>query len=149
MWEIIKMFIPQNEPGVFYMFSRIHEELGFDEIVDISTMTPDIFARRNGELVGLELEYKSSGALRHYRVSNEDPREGKWLKEGKKWKFILNNGNINKEVEDPHDKYRLDVQRGLLLFKSVRDKFSIIVCWENNELFEENIEVIELENIFK
>jgi hypothetical protein len=81
-----EMLIPRNEPGVFYLFSRFHEKLGFEEIIDVSTLTPDVIAKRNGKRVNIELEYKSSDALEHYYAlkdychEKEDPREGKWIK---------------------------------------------------------------------
>ena len=139
------MLIPRNEPGVFYLFSRFHEKLGFEEIIDVSTIAPDVIAKRRGEQVRIELEYKSSRAISHYRVAKEDPRQGKWIKEGKDWVFVLKSGTRKYTVPDPYNEYRLDKDRGLLLLKTAKKIFGIIVCWENDEVFEENMEVIELE----
>ena len=138
------MFIPKNEPGVFYLFSRLHEKLGFEEIVDVSTLTPDIIAKRRGKPVRIELEFKSNRAFSHYRVVKEDPREGRWKKDRNIWKFALDDGRISYEIPDPRNDYRLDKDRGILLHRTAKDKFDIIVCWENNGVFEESVEVIEL-----
>ena len=138
------MFIPKNEPGVFYLFSRFHEKLGFEEIVDVSTIAPDVIAKRKGEQVHIELEYKSSRAISHYRVAEEDPREGKWTKDGNDWNFVLKSGTRKYTIPDPHSEYRLDEDRGLLLLRTAKKIFNIIVCWEKDEVFEENMEVIEL-----
>jgi len=138
------MFIPRNELGVLYLFSRLHEKMGFEEVVDVSPLTPDIIAKRNGKQVFIELEFKSGGAFSHYRVADEDPREGKWIKEENVWKFVLNTGGIGKEVPDSQNEYRLDKDRGVLLRRTAKEIFDIIVCWEKDEVFEENMEVIEL-----
>ena len=138
------MFIPRNEPGVVYLFSRFHEKLGFEEIVDISTLTPDMIAKRNGKQVRIELEFKSSGAIWHYRVVKEDPREGKWIRDKDNWKFVLKSGEIQHNLPDPENKYRPEKDRNLLLLRTAREKFDIIVCWEKDEVFEENMEIIEL-----
>jgi hypothetical protein len=123
-----KMFTPRNEPGVFYLFARHHEKLGFEEIVDVSTLTPDVIAKRNGKQVRIELEYKSSGAISHYRVLDEDPREGKWTKEGDEWIFVLKNGIRKYMIPDSHDEYRMDENRNLLL-RARNDHRSIF--WAN------------------
>ena len=99
------MFIPRNEPGVVYLFSRFHEKLGFEEIVDISTLTPDVTAKRNGKQVAIELEFKSSSVIRHYRVVEEDPREGRWIGDKDNWKFVLKSGEIRYDLPDPENKY--------------------------------------------
>jgi hypothetical protein len=139
------MFTPRNEPGVFYLFARFHEKLGFEEIVDVSTIAPDVIAKRNGKQVRIELEYKSCSAISHYRVVNEDPGEGKWTKEGNDWIFVLRNGIRKYIITDPHDEYRLDKDRNLLLRNTAKEIFDIIVCWKKDEVFEKNIEVIELQ----
>lgn len=143
------MFIPRNEPGVAYLFSRFHEKLGFEEIVDISTMTPDIFARRSRKQVAIELEFKSSSAIRHYRVARENPRDGRWIRDKGNWRFVLKDGRIKYDLRDPDNKYRLDRDRNLLLLRTAKEKFNIIVCWEKDEVFEENMEIIELRKALK
>ena len=60
------VFIPKNEMGVFYLFSRYHEKLGFEKILRVSTLFPDVIALRASKTVRVEIEYKLSGFLRHY-----------------------------------------------------------------------------------
>lgn len=75
------MFIPKNEMGVFYLFSKIHKELGFEEIVSFQQY-PDVIAKRNGKTVKIELEYRLTNFRNHfgdYRKSTPYPlySEGK------------------------------------------------------------------------
>lgn len=44
-------FTPKNEMGVMYLFSRHHEELGFEKIIHVQTQFPDIIALREGKEV--------------------------------------------------------------------------------------------------
>lgn len=62
-------FIPTNEQGVIYLFSRLHEKLGFEKIIKMTSQFPDITALRNGVVVRIELEFKLSGIMDqgHYR----------------------------------------------------------------------------------
>jgi hypothetical protein len=97
-------------------------------------------------LIRIELEYKSSRAFSHYRVEREDPREGRWIREEDNWVFVLKNGE-EANSPDPYNKCRLDENRQILLLRSAKEKFDLIVCWEKDEMFEENMEVIELKKI--
>ena len=62
------MFIPQNEAGVMYLFSRYHEEIGFEKILKFNTTTgfPDIIALRDGKEVRIELEHTLGKIRVHY-----------------------------------------------------------------------------------
>lgn len=51
------MFIPKNEQGVVYLFSKYHEKLGFEKILHISTHFPDVIAVRDGKEIRVELEF--------------------------------------------------------------------------------------------
>jgi hypothetical protein len=145
-------FIPKNHDGVLYLFARFHERLGFEEITDISQGPPDITTKRRGATVHIELEHKSGQALIHYSAlkfkqggKTENPNEGKWTNEGKRWLFILKNGKKEYELTDPQNEFWLDEKRGRLLLKSQK-MFSIIVCWEreDDDFIEPSMEVIEL-----
>lgn len=59
-------FIPKNEQGVVYLFSKYHEKLGFEKILRIGTRFPDVIAMRDGKSVSIELEYKLGGLITHY-----------------------------------------------------------------------------------
>jgi len=64
-------FIPRNEMGVFYLFSRCHEKIGIEKILKFSSNRfPDVIALRAGKTVKIELEYKLSGFLKHYTLAN-------------------------------------------------------------------------------
>jgi len=145
-------FTPKNHDGVLYLFARFHERLGFEEITEISQGPPDITAKRKGVTVCIELEYNSGQALIHYSAlafkqggKMENPNEGKWTNEGKRWLFVLNNGKIKYELPDPHHEFWHDEKRGLLLLRSQK-MFDIIVCWqkEDDDFIEPSMEVIEL-----
>ncbi|GAG31960.1 unnamed protein product, partial [marine sediment metagenome] len=58
-------FVPMNEMGVVMLFSRVHERLGFDRILQIRTKFPDVIASKEGKTVYIELEYASSGFMHH------------------------------------------------------------------------------------
>jgi len=42
------LFVPTNEQGVIYLFSRYHEKLGFEKMLYIGTRFPDVIAMRDG-----------------------------------------------------------------------------------------------------
>jgi len=58
-------YIPSNEQGVVFLFGRLHELLGFEDVVLVQTRYPDCVAIRNGNEVRIEFEFKSSGFLTH------------------------------------------------------------------------------------
>ena len=62
---------PTNEKGVFYLFSRHHEELGFIEIVEFIDGTPELRTIKDGEEVGVELENRASAVFHHYCAVSE------------------------------------------------------------------------------
>lgn len=60
------MFEPTNEMGVFYLFSKYHKELEFEEILSFQKF-PDVIALRDGIPVRIELEYKASRFHHHFK----------------------------------------------------------------------------------
>ena len=65
---------PLNENGVIFLFSKIHDKLGFN-IEAIQPSFPDAKGRRKGrkgwEDIWIEFEFKSS----YFKTHNHDPRE--------------------------------------------------------------------------
>ena len=59
-------FVPKNEQGVIYLFSRYHEKLGFEKIIQIGTRFPDVIAVRDNKHISIELEFRLSGVRSHY-----------------------------------------------------------------------------------
>lgn len=147
-------FDPKNEQGVFYLFARNHEKLGFKKIVSIHQRSPpDIVAITNdGQKVNIELEHKFSKVAEHYRVLSKKERgesekryiwnektewfPGEWIREGKTWKFMYN-GQVILNKEDLNDLYWVPKKRGILLYKTLKarekGKIDIIMYWEKDK----------------
>lgn len=67
-------YTPSNEQGVVLLFGRLHELLGFEEILHVQTIYPDCVAIRDGNEVCIEFEFKSSGFLDH--IKNKQVQDG-------------------------------------------------------------------------
>ena len=167
-----KEFTPRNEQGVFYLFSRNREKLGFKEIVKINQREPpDIIATKdNGEQVGIELEYETKRVLEHYFVLSERNRNrtekrqdwdtqakkyvcGRWSRVGKVWNFVHKGETLHSKKENYPNQYWLDESRNTLLHSTVKDKgINIIMYWIKNILpddfkpweFDKCVEYIDL-----
>jgi hypothetical protein len=135
---------PSNEKGVFYLFSRNHEELGFSEIVEFIDGTPDLRAVRNGEKVGVELEMRASAAFRHYCALNEEKQgetimgfpRGEWEKDGSVWKYVYHGETKMSFEEEAAKSCDVEPSCKYLLFKSAKSVgIDIIVHWEQGEWF--------------
>lgn len=139
-----KFIEPTNEKGVFYLFSRHHEELGFEEIVEFIDGTPDLRAIRNGKEVGVELENKASGAFSHYcAISQKEQSEkinsfprGEWQKNGSAWKYVYKGETKMSFNEEPDKPCAVDSSRKVLLYKTARSVgIDIIAYWIEDESF--------------
>lgn len=76
------MFVPENEMGVWYLFSRYHEKLGFEKILRVSSIEfPDVIALQDGKEVRIELEYMLNSVMDHYWTSGS----GKYYQKLKVW----------------------------------------------------------------
>ena len=147
------MLNPKNELEVLYWFSRLHEKLGFEEILRIRFgKFPDVIAKRDGKVVKVELEYKLSRFKDHYyayRPSNYGRalfwsgvlkwvwKDGVWLMYHRDY-GILRNGP---RFEDP-DKSRYYLDGPFLKYRSLRDLVDVVVCWIVDCELPEPIEVI-------
>jgi hypothetical protein len=61
------VFVPENEKGVFYIFCKYHEKLGFERILRVNAdESPDLVAECDGKEVRIELEYDLRGLASHY-----------------------------------------------------------------------------------
>ena len=160
------MFIPTNEQGVIYLFSRYHEKLGFERILHIGTRFPDIKAIRNGKEIRIELEFLLSGLQSHYIIKNANPHTEKWVKESENenrvyWRlygrqdanpanqgyntWIKSTGGISLSKEITKNVEKWD---GALVWKSLKPLCDVVICWEIDcELDDPNIEVIELKSL--
>ena len=168
------MFIPKNEMGVFYLFSRHHEELGFEEIIDITARFPDITALRDGKEVKIELEFLLSSFKSHY-LYRESTEEGywKWDEENEVWRIARPARDPSKnsfvevseiELKSGHsgckklglNGYRILAEgsrnefevnwRGNLMYKTLKDRCDCVICWKKDCEIEEGIVVIELKS---
>lgn len=167
-----KTFIPKNEIGVVYLFSRHHEELGFEKIIDITTRFPDITALREGKEVKIELEFLLSSFKSHY-LYRQSTEEGywKWDEENEKWRIFNPRKNSFVEVSEfllrLHDSalkmfaassYRVLAKgsrnefevngKGDLMYKTLKARCDCVICWEKDCEIEDGIEVIELKSFF-
>lgn len=59
------MRIQINEPWVVYFFSKFHEQLGFEKIINVQTSYPDCTALKESKEVSIEFESKSSHLQTH------------------------------------------------------------------------------------
>jgi len=144
-----ELFIPQNHAGVFYLFSRNHEKLGFRNIVRINSGTPDLVAiTDDGEKVGIELEFKSSDVFDHYEVLSKEDKDkirrtvrwnpqtmkysrGKWEKEENVWKFKHEGKALISKEDSPN--YWFHENMETLLYKTVKViEIDVIMYWEKN-----------------
>jgi len=67
-------YTPSNEQGVVFLFGRLHELLGFEEILHIQKRYPDCTAIRSGNTVNTEFEFRSSRFLTH--IKTEQVQDG-------------------------------------------------------------------------
>lgn len=167
------MFIPTNEMGVFYLFSRYHKELGFEEIINITSYFPDIMALRDGKEVKIELEFLLSSFKSHY-LYRESTDEGywKWDEENRMWRifnprersfvevseielklndsarkmFRLSSARVI--IEDSRNEFKVN-WKGDLIYKTLIDQCNYVVCWEKDCDIESGIEVIVLKDELK
>lgn len=154
--------IPQNEQEVVYLFSRIHEKLGFEKILKFtSASTPDCIALKNGKEVGIELEFKLKSFFKHYEVTRfpskdvyghkilddsllifkkNDPTEiiSKFpAKDFDVWDPSIHNIKLQYLKTDPL----------IVIHKSLSKKIQYVVCWEKDCVLEDDIAIIELKNM--
>jgi len=157
------MFIPKNEQGVIYLFSRYHEELGFEKILHIGTRFPDITAIRNGEEIKIELEFLLSGFQSHYIIEDAHPHSQKWVKEKEDENEVYWQLHQRRTTDPTSQNYNIwfkttrgismsieitkniETWGGALAWRSLKPFCDIVVCWEANcELDDPDIEIIEL-----
>jgi len=135
---------PVNEKGVFYLFARNHEALGFPKIIEfVGDTTPDLIAIRasDNKKVGIELEYKASSAFSHYCILDMSQLRkivlrGKWQKTEDQWDYFVDGTKIMSYKEE-HDKpVHLDQSRNILLYDSAKSAFiDVIIYWEEDSGF--------------
>jgi hypothetical protein len=155
-------FVPKNHEGVFYLFARNHEKLGFERIIRIvQGESPDIEAIRNGKRVNIELEYESDKALEHYRVLYKSEQEeyekkhkGEWKKEGDSWNYVdKQNGKTLFSKKD--EGYHFDESRGVLLYNTAKSAgIGIIMYWIKSDgfrfwEFDKEVELFDLREKLK
>lgn len=151
-----------KEPHVFYLFSRYHELLGFEEVVNVQTAFPDIIAIREGKIVRIELEYIARRLAIHYQIRESvmyhkygerfEHKAGKWHKISPHHE-IKGMEIIRMSWDD--ERGNLYVRKGAyassLRRKSLKPLIDIVICWtacesQRNSLEAEGIEVIELKS---
>ncbi|RLI20850.1 hypothetical protein DRO54_05205 [Candidatus Bathyarchaeota archaeon] len=143
-------FIPKNEKGLFYIFSRFHEKFGFEKIISFQQW-PDLIAKRKGETVRVELEFKLSDFLRHHYRITQPVVIGCWKRVNGGW--ILQVGNdIVDEMPDPKHIIWLNKNDNALYLKSLGDKkVDVVICWikdiELSKFIDDKVEVIELSRL--
>jgi len=145
-------FTPKNEKGVFYLFSRIHEKIGFEKIISFQQW-PDIIAKRNGKTVRIELEFKLSDFLRHHYRITKPLVMGHWKKVQNKWILVVGT-NIVDEISDPENNIWLNRDDNALYLKTLGDKkVDVVICWvkdiELSKLINDNVQVVELSCLIK
>jgi len=167
-------FVPENELGVLYLFARNHRKLGFERIVKITGGFPDIIAIRNRKLVKIELEYKISRFLRHYKTCYFDAKDYELDEDEHDWIFRRRprrSKNLRPVIRFPKSKYKVQgekfetikgarpiimtgaiikpamVVRWKVRRYTLKDKVDVIVCWEKDIDIKDEIEVIELSKL--
>lgn len=162
--------------GVVYLFSRHHEKLGFEEIIDISSQFTDVTALRDGKEVKVELEFLLSSFKSHY-LYKESTEEGywKWDEANEIWRIArpARDPPMNSFVEVSEMEIKLGYSgckklglsgyrvlaegrrnefevnlKGDLMYKTLKDRCDFVICWEKDCEIEEGIEVIELKSVF-
>ncbi len=151
-----------NEPHVLYLFSRYHELLGFEDIVNVQTAFPDITAIRDGKPVRIELEFIAGRIAIHYPIQGStvyqrygerlEHKAGKWHKIAP---CLLVKGAERVFHSWDDEGGNLYVRRGpyasTLIRKSLKPHIDIVICWtacesRRSSLEKEGIEVIELKS---
>jgi len=167
-------FVPENELGVLYLFARNHRKLGFEKIVKITGEFPDIIAIRNGKLVKIELEYKISRFLRHYKTCYFDAKDYELDEDEHDWIFRRKhrrNKNFRPFIRFQKIKYKVQgekfetikgaqpiIMTGAIIKPvmavrwkvrryTLKDQVDVIVCWEKDRDLKDEIEVIELSKL--
>jgi len=138
-------FIPKNEMGVFYLFSRYHEKLGIEKILKFNlNKFPDVIALKAGKTVKIEIEYKLRGFLRHYILANVQGYYSgwRWKKKGNSWfAWHPKHGYDPECIPDPKNELFSDGME--LKFKSLKGYVDIIICWIKDCSLPEDFEIIE------
>ena len=162
--------IPMNEQEVVYLFSRNHEQMGFEKIKYFDpNRTPDCIALQNGKEVGIEFEYKLKKFCRHYTDSKRVfsgkmfnyKIKGNYLLIFRKEtpsKIIARYNTKDYQVWDPKtfpispsvliDSFSSTMSPPLVIIsKTLSQKIQYIVCWEKDFELNDDIEIIELKNL--
>jgi len=160
--------IPTNEMEVVYLFSKIHEKLGFGKITKFyPSGFPDCMGIKDGKQVGIEFEFTSKKFSTHYFKKKFTP--GKLydhkIKDGKICVFrkdspeiieeefdaakyqIWNPEKLNQSPSSWVKDYSLSMGIPLvIMYKTRSDIVNYVVCWEKDFEFQDSIEIIELKN---
>jgi len=153
----METYIPDNEPGTVHLFSKYHEQLGFEKILVVQSAFPDITAVRNGEVVKIEMEYILSRFNIHYKAIKRRywASEFKWNEIKGHWSIydsrddsfplmenmsLINNNPMLRNKDD-----FLVSNMGDLCYKSIKHLCDCVICWRADTVLREDIEVIELE----
>jgi len=139
------MFEPMNEKGVEYLFYKNHEKLGFESIISFNQF-PDIIAKRNGEIVCIELEYRLSHLNKHYFIENRGCINEKWVKENDLWRRIVLESKypfIGMSLLDINNKLKVD-EYGNLVHKSLKDRCDIVIYWIEDTKIDDDLEFMNL-----
>ena len=154
-------FVPKNEAETVYMFSRYHERLGFEKIINIQTAFPDITALRDGKKVRIEMEFVLSRFKVHYKAFDKgyNGNEFRWNNEKNQWWAFDRNYNKWSCYSAGLGSYDLDRLKnkdlfyvrnnGHLYYKSLKDECDYVICWRVDTTLDDDIKIIELQSVLK
>ena len=144
-------YIPTNEQGVIYYFSKHHKELGFEKILHFTTHFPDVTVLKDGDPYRIELEFRLSTIEDHYKAIDKGywGNVFRWREDKKMWWTFDETKNDWVEWFDykiyDKDKYCVD-RLGNLRYKTLSDQCDCVLFWINDYELDDNLDLINLQD---
>jgi len=140
-----------NEGFVVYLFSRFHEQLGFEKVLKIGSTFPDCIALKDGKEVRIEFEIMPWYLKSHVKVATYSPVVYIVTETEREYLVTSRSGQSNWKVSYPKDQYTATIYpNGLAEINYKRLPLDYCVCWENRGTkrdYQEGIEIIELPRV--
>lgn len=143
---------PKNGTDVLILFSKFHEQLGFNKIFRSSYLK--VQAEREGQPVTIQFVHKLNQFLNSYHVEFclGYMNGWRWRKEADVWRPYHPKkgwGDERCNYFDPDSLLTTNHDGTALVYKTLSDEFDIVICWIKNCELDDDIEVLELQPLFK
>ena len=140
-----------TEAFVVYLFSRLHEKLGFQRILEFNYSFPDCIAERDHRQVSIEFEVWPNSLVHHLPVASYDPFcyscfediDKNFVVTEKTSKIVVTKYPLDQFRIERHDNNFVDV-----FYRKL--PIDCCVCWEKRGTLKTEfaeVEIIELKNL--